>query len=176
MLTPTILKSGRGPRLIILKTRANVALCYIRWIIFGWLAVWVPRPDWLCRIMQKCDVWWALRWSRNARGRRVRAVPRLWIYTLSFTIELRKITENRSQDSRKALSWSALDANRLVDLVVADDYLEWPPHLRRPWLSRQATGSTLVQRTYLPSYCTRGFPHQLTLSQSSQSVNSCIRF
>jgi hypothetical protein len=28
---------------------------------FGWLAVWVPSPDWLCRIMLKCDVSRALR-------------------------------------------------------------------------------------------------------------------
>ena len=55
MLTLTILKSGWGPWLIILKTRAKAALFYVRGIIFGWLAVWVPSPDWLCRIMQKCD-------------------------------------------------------------------------------------------------------------------------
>jgi len=25
-------------------------------INFGWLAVWVPNPDWLCRILDVCDV------------------------------------------------------------------------------------------------------------------------
>jgi hypothetical protein len=34
----------------------------------------------------------------------------------------------------------------------------WPRLACRPWLSRQATGSTLGQRKYLPSYRTRGFP------------------
>jgi len=35
-------------------------------IKFGWLAVWVPSPDWLCRILELCDVFQALRWSRRA--------------------------------------------------------------------------------------------------------------
>ena len=38
------------------------------------------------------------------------------------------------------------------------DGLDWPAVLRRPWLSRQATGSTLGQFKYLPSCRTRGFP------------------
>jgi len=25
-------------------------------ISFGWLAVWVPIPDWLCRILDLCDI------------------------------------------------------------------------------------------------------------------------
>jgi hypothetical protein len=35
---------------------------------------------------------------------------------------------------------------------------QWPAGLHRPWLSRQATGSTLGQSKYLPSCRTRGFP------------------
>jgi len=37
-------------------------------ISFGWLAVWVPSPDWLCCILELCDVCQALRWSRRAWG------------------------------------------------------------------------------------------------------------
>jgi len=40
-------------------------------INFGWLAVWVPSPDWLCRILDLCDVRQALR-SRKQRLTAVR--------------------------------------------------------------------------------------------------------
>ena len=50
----------------------------------------------------------------------------------------------------------------LVDLAIAGNGLDWPAGPCRPWLSRQATQSTLGQRTYLPSCCTRGF---LTLAK-----------
>ena len=33
-------------------------------INFGWLAVWVPSPDWLCRILELCDLCQALRRSK----------------------------------------------------------------------------------------------------------------
>jgi len=78
--------------------------------------------------------------------------------TLEFASQLSKITENLSQGNRRALSWSALNAIRLVDLVIADDGLDWPAVTCRPWLSRQATGSTLDQLKYLPSCRNRGFP------------------
>jgi len=48
-------------------------------INFGWLAVWVLSPDWLSRKPEVCDFFQALRWSRGAWGRGVRAVPRLCI-------------------------------------------------------------------------------------------------
>jgi len=51
----------------------------MRGISFGWFAVWVPNPDWLCRILEECDVCQGLGWSRRAWGRGVRAVPRLCI-------------------------------------------------------------------------------------------------
>ena len=79
-------------------------------------------------------------------------------YTLSFAIQLGKITENLSHCSRKVLGWSAHNAIRLVDLAIVGDGLEWSAGLCRPWLSRQATGSTLGHRKYLPSCRTRGFP------------------
>jgi len=83
---------------------------------------------------------------------------------------LRKITENLSQSSRRALGWSAPNAIRLVDLAIAADGLDWPAVPCRPWLSHQATGSALGQLKYLPSCRTRVSPHQLTLSQGSDVV------
>jgi len=74
-------------------------------------------------------------------------------YTLAFALQLRKITENLSQGSRKALDRSAPNAIRLVDLAIAT-----PAGPCRPWLSRQVTGSTLGQLKYLPSRRTRGSP------------------
>ena len=49
------------------------------------------------------------------------------------------------------------NAIRSVDLAIAGDGLDWPAGPCRPWLSRQATVSTLGQRKYLPSCRTRGF-------------------
>jgi len=78
--------------------------------------------------------------------------------TLAFALQLRKITENLSQGNRMALGCSAPNAIRFVDLVIAGDGLDWPAVPCRPWLSRQATGSTLGQLKYLPSCGTRGYP------------------
>jgi len=57
-----------------------------------------------------------------------------------------------------ALGCSVPNAIRLVDLAIAGDGLDWPAAPCRPWLSRQATGSTQGQLKYLPSRRTRGFP------------------
>jgi len=51
-----------------------------------------------------------------------------------------------------------LNAIRLVDLAIVGDGLDWPADPCHPWFSRQATGSTLDQRKYLPSCCNGGFP------------------
>ena len=67
-------------------------------------------------------------------------------YTLAFALQLRKITENLSQFSRKALGLSAPNAIRLVDLAIAGDGLDWLAGYCRPWLTPQATVSTLGQR------------------------------
>ena len=101
--------------------------------------------------------------------------PDFALYTLALALQLRKITGNLSQGSRKALVWSAPTTIRLVDLAIASDDHEWPAGPCRPWLSHQATGSTLGQRKYLPSCRTRGSPRQLTFSQSSQSGLWCGR-
>jgi len=37
-------------------------------INFGWLTVWVPSPDWLCRILELSDVWQSLRWNQVVRS------------------------------------------------------------------------------------------------------------
>jgi len=67
---------------------------------FGCLAVWVPNPDWLRR---KSDFCQALRWTRRAWGGDCGLCPDLTSYTLAFALQLRKITENLSQGSRKGL-------------------------------------------------------------------------
>jgi hypothetical protein len=93
---------------------------------------------------------------RHPRLRKgVRAVPRLCIYTLAFALQLRKIKENLTHGIRKALGCTGPNAIHLVDLAIAGDDLEWPAGPCRPWLSPQATESTLGQLKYLP-IC--GFP------------------
>ena len=77
---------------------------------------------------------------------------------LAFSLQLRKITENISQGNRMELGRSATNAIRFVDLATAGDDLEWPAVPCHPWLSRQATESTLGQLKYLPSCRNRGFP------------------
>jgi len=109
-------------------------------------------------------------------GKRVRAMAQLCIeYTgICLTTEgkLRKII---NQGKRRALDCSVPNANPLFDLVMADDGLDKPTVPCRPWLSRQATGSNLVQLKYLPITRTKVSPHQLTLSQSSRSELFCDR-
>jgi len=78
--------------------------------------------------------------------------------TLTFALQLRKITENLSQGNRMVLGCSAPNAIHLVDLANVGDGLDWPAAPCRPWLLRQGTGLTLGQLKYLPSCRTRGFP------------------
>jgi len=56
------------------------------------------------------------------------------------------------------LGCSVSNAIGFVDLAIAGDGPDWPAVPYRPWLSHQATGSTLDQRKYLPSCRIRGFP------------------
>jgi len=93
--------------------------------------------------------------------------------TLAFALQLRKITENLSQGNRTALGCSAPNAIRFVDLAIAGDSLDWPAVPFCPWLSRQATGSTLGQVKYLPSCRTRGFPTSANL-ESKLSVKALM--
>ena len=123
-----------------------------------WLAVWVPSPDWLCCILELCDVCQALRWSRRAWGRDCEPCPNFVSNTPTFALQLRKITGNLSQGNRTALGWSVPSTICLVDLAIAGDGLGWPAVPYHPWLLRQAMESTLCQRKYMPSCRTRGFP------------------
>ena len=99
--------------------------------------------------------------------------PEFATNTLAFKLQRRKITENFSQGNRIALGCSAPNAIRLVHLAIAGDGLDWPAAPCRPWLSRQATGSTLGQLKYLPSCRTRGFPAS-TNFQSKLSVRALL--
>jgi len=135
-------------------------------INFGWLAAWIPSTERFCRILEKCDVFQALRWSRRAWRRECGPCPEFVSNTLAFALQLRKITENLSQGNRMALGCSAPNAIRLVDLAIACVGLDWPAVPYQACLSRQATGSTLGQLKNLPSCRTRGFPHHLTLFQT----------
>jgi len=104
--------------------------------------------------MRRCQT---LRWSHRTGGECGPCHDFVW-NTLAFALQLRKITENLSQCSRRALGWSAPNAIRLVDLAIAGDVIDWPAVPCRPWFSRQTTASTLGQRKFLPSCRTRGFP------------------
>jgi hypothetical protein len=72
-----------------------------------------------------------------------------------------------------ALGCSALNAIHFVDLAIAGDGLDWPAVPCLPWLSRQATGSTLGQLKSLPSCRTRGFPTSANL-ESKLSVRALM--
>ena len=99
----------------------------MRGINFGWLALWYPSPDWLCRKLEVCDVCQALRWSRRAWGRGVRAVPRLCIeYPGVCSTTEEKSQKSFIQGNRRALGWSVPNAIRLVDLAIAGDGLDRP--------------------------------------------------
>jgi len=52
--------------------------------------------------------------------------PEFASYTVAFALQLRTITEHLIQGTPKALGWSALNAIRLVDFVIAGDGLDWP--------------------------------------------------
>jgi len=122
---------------------------------FGWLAVWVPSTDWLCRKRR----YQVLRRTRRTWGEgNCGPCPDFELNTLAFALQLRKITENLSQGSRIELGWSAPSAIRLVDLATASGRLDWTAVPCRPRLSRQATGPALEKFKYLPSCRTRGFP------------------
>jgi hypothetical protein len=58
-----------------------------------------------------------------------------------------------------AIDGSSQNMVRFVDLAIAEVGLDWPVVPCRPWVTRQAKGSTLVQHKYLTSCRTMGFPH-----------------
>jgi len=77
-------------------------------ISFGWLAVWVLRPDWHSRKLEVCDFCQALRWSRRAWGKGVRTVPRLCIVYPGICLKTEeKSRKNLSQGNNEARVFSA---------------------------------------------------------------------
>jgi len=72
-------------------------------INFGWLAVWVPSPDWLCRILELYHVVRRLGEAVAPGGVDCEPCPDFASNTLTFALQLRKTTENYSQGSRRAL-------------------------------------------------------------------------
>ena len=144
-------------------------------INFGWLAVCVPSPDWLCRILKEWDVCQALRWSRCALGREFGSCPVFASKTLAFALQLRKIKENRSQGKWMALHCSAPNTTRSFDSAIAGDGLDWP--------AAPATFRFRVRGRGQTSFCLSIWrvavlgcsAHQLTLSQSSRSGLWCGR-
>jgi hypothetical protein len=76
---------------------------------FGWLAAWVPSPDWLRRRSDCCQ---ALMSSHRAWG------------GVEICLITEKITENLNQGGRKLLGCSAPNTICFVDLAIAGDGLD----------------------------------------------------
>ena len=72
-------------------------------INFAWLAVWVLSPDWPCRKLQVWDFIRRLGEATAPGGGECWPCPDFATCTLAFALQRRKITENLSQGSRKAL-------------------------------------------------------------------------
>jgi len=145
-------------------------------INFGWLAVWVLSPGWFSRKVEVCDFCQVLSWNRRACSRGVRAVPRMCIVYLGIWLTPEeKSRKNLSQGNRRALGWTVPNAIRYSTWPLRAIASRPPCHLD---FSRQATGSTLGQRKYLPSSRTRRFPtsasleSKLAFSPLMWSVNS----
>ena len=119
-------------------------------INFPWLAVWVLSPVANCRF---ATFFRRLGEAAAPGGGVCGPCPDVASYTLAFALQLRKITENLSQGSRKALGWSAPNAIRLVDLGIAG--LLVPAALG---FRVRRRGQPSVSVKYLPSCRTRGFP------------------
>ena len=61
-------------------------------IRFGWLAVWVPSPDWLCRILDFATFVRRLGEAAAASGGECGPCHDFTLNTLAFALQLRKIT------------------------------------------------------------------------------------
>jgi len=101
----------------------------------------------------------------------VRPCPDFSSYTLAFSLQLKK---SRKPSVRVAETRSAdPNAIRFVDMAIVGDGFDWPAAPCRPWFSRQATGSTLGQRKYLPNCRTMGF-HTSDNFESKLSVRALM--
>jgi hypothetical protein len=141
-------------------------------INFSWLAVWVLGPDSLSRKSDFCP---ALRWSRRAWEGSASSAPTLhpifwhlpynWGKSRKTSI---RVTEKHSTDQgRTRFVWSTWPSRAMASTGL---------------LAPTALGSR-VRRRGQPSVSVRicrvavlgGFPHPLTLSQTSQSGLWCGR-
>jgi hypothetical protein len=61
-------------------------------IYFGWLAVWVPNPDWLCRYWSYATFVRRLGEAATPGGGKCGPRPDFASNTLAFALQLRKIT------------------------------------------------------------------------------------
>jgi len=139
-------------------------------INFGWVAVWVLSPDWLCRKLEVHDFVRRLGEAAAHRGRECGPCPDFVSYTLAFALQLRKthektslrVTEGRSAYQRRT---------RFV-------YSTWPSRaLASTGLLVPAALGFRVRRRGPPSVSVSiyrvavvgGSSHQLTLCQSPQS-------
>jgi len=138
-------------------------------INFVWLVVWVPSPDWLCRILEECHVCQALRWSRRTWVRECGPCPDFASNTLEFALHLGKSrkTPVRVTEWRSAVQ-------RRTRFILST----WPSRaMASAGLLSPAALVFRVRRRCQPSVSLsncrvallRGSPHQLTLSQSSRS-------
>jgi len=73
-------------------------------INFGWLAVWVPSPDWLCCILEFSTFGRRLGEAAARGGGECGPCPEYASNTMAFALQLKIITGNRSQGNRRALS------------------------------------------------------------------------
>jgi len=112
-------------------------------INFDWLALWVPVPV-LCRKLKICYFVRRLCEADAPGSWECGPCPDLALYTLTFALQLMKITENFIQCNRKALGFSVPIATGLFELVIAGNWLDC-----RPWLTRQAMVSTHGRRKFL---------------------------
>ena len=85
-------------------------------------------------------------------------MPRFCIEYLGICLTTEENHGKVSQGNRIALDYSALNAIGIIGLTIAGDGLDGPGVPCLPWLSLQATESTLGHLKYLPSCRTRGFP------------------
>jgi len=88
-------------------------------ISFGWLGVWVPDRDWLCRKLELCDF---VRCLCETLVMVVHAVPRLCIEYPCIYLTTEEIPKkNFIHGNRMAFGCSVLNAIHLFDLVIAGD-------------------------------------------------------
>ena len=85
-------------------------------------------------------------------------MPRLCIVYPGICLTTEENLGKRQLEYPESARLISAEGDSLCKLAIADDGLDWPAGPCRPWLSRQATGTILGQRMYLPSCLIRVFP------------------